>query len=176
MYSLSKLDLMKTDPEQIRVAVRVDDSVNVSRGSAQITLGYKAEDNSIDEAHEFDVQLNSAQLLTPKLVKGMLPGEQVTVMSLVPEDARTMRDLQQRLTRYKAAGGDGEGSFSLHVGDLCLDKEPPAGDIPLTLFLRTQDDAEYIVFSNSELRDLFDKSDKVVDALPFCEKLGVEGD
>ena len=96
MYSLSKIDPMKLDPEQIRVAIRVDKSVNATRGSAQITIGYKAEDGSIDEEHEFDVQLTNAQTLTPKLTRGLLAGEQITVMSLSPEDARTMKDLQQR--------------------------------------------------------------------------------
>jgi hypothetical protein len=171
MYSLSKIDPMQTDPEQIRVAIRVNESVNASRGSAQITMAYKAEDGSIDEEHEFDVQLTAAQTLTPKLTRGLLPGEQVTVMSLSPQDARTMRDLQQRLFKYQAADGDGDGSFNLRLGDLCLDKALPDGDIPLTLFLKTESDEDYIVFIKTELHDLFSDTDSDIDALPFCEEM-----
>jgi len=50
-------------------------------------MGYKAEEAGIDEEQKFDVQLTSAQTLTPKLLKGMLAGERVTVMSLSAEDA-----------------------------------------------------------------------------------------
>jgi len=173
MYSLSKIDPMKLDPEQIRVAIRVDESVNATRGSAQITIGYKAEDDSIDEEHAFDVQLTSAQLLTPKLTRGLLTGEKVTVMSLSQEDAKIMKDLQQRLYKYKANDGDGEGSFSLRLAELCLDKELPDGDVPLTLFLKTESHEDYIVFIKTELHDLFSDTNSDIEALPFCEEMAV---
>jgi len=172
MYSLSKIDPMKTDPEQIRVAIRVNESVNAAHGSAQITIGYKAEDGSIDEEHEFDVQLTSAQTLTSSLTRGMLPGEKVTVMSLSPTDARTMKELQQRLYKYKAMDGDGDGSFGLRLQELCLDKELPDGDIPLTLFLKTENHEDYIVFIKTELHDLFSDTDSDIAAVPFCEVTG----
>lgn len=174
MYSLSKIDPMKTDPEQIRVAIRVNESVNAAHGSAQITISYKAEDGSIDEQHEFEVQLTSAQTLTPKLTRGMLPGEKVTVMSLSPKDARTMKELQQRLYKYKAADIEGRGSFGLRFGELCLDKDLPAGDIPLTLFLKTEIHDDYIVFIKTDLHDLFSDTDSDIDAVPFCEEMVVE--
>ena len=176
LYSLSKIDPMKTDPEQIRVAIRVHDSVNAAHGSAQIMIGYTAEDGSIDEEHEFDVILTSTQTLTPKLTRGLLPGEQVTVMSLSPEDARTMRDFQQRLYKHKVVDGndDDDGSFGLRLRDLCLDKALPDGDIPLTLFLKTENHEDYIVFYKTELHDLFSDTDSDIDALPFCEEMDVE--
>jgi len=168
MYSLSKLDPMKIDPEQIRVAIRVNKDVNVTRGSAQISIGYKAEDDSINEEFEFDVQLTNALTLTPTLTRGSLPNDLVTVMSLTPEDARTMRNLQRRILEYKAAGIEGEGSFSLRVGDLCLDKALPDDDVPLTLFLKTETAEDYIVFIKTELHDLF--SDNDVDPLGLCRE------
>jgi len=176
MYSLSKIDPMKTDPEQIRVAIRVNDSVNASRGSAQIMIGYQAEDGSIDEDHEFDVQLTSTQTLSPMLTKGLLPGERVTVMSLSAQDAHTMRDLQQRLYEHKTANGndDDDGSFGLRIRDLCLDKALPDGDIPLTLFLKTESHDDYIVFYKTELHDLFSDTDSDFDKLLFCDELTVE--
>jgi hypothetical protein len=170
MYSLSKIDPMKTDPEQIRVAIRVHESVNITRGSVQIALGYKADDGSIDEEHEFDVQLTGTQTLTPKLTRGLLTGERVTVMSLSPEDARTMKDFQQRLFRYTSANGDGDGSFTLTLKELCLDEELPDGDIPLTLFVKTESNEDYIVFIKYELHDLFSRNDSDIDGLPFCEE------
>ena len=172
MYSLSKIDPMKTDPEKIRVAIRVDESVNAEHSSAQITIGYKAEDGSIDEEHEFDVQLTSAQTLTPNLTRGMLPGEKVTVMSLSPKDAQTMRELQQRLYKYKAIDGDGDGSFGLSLQEFCLNEDLPDGDIPLTLFLKTENHDDYIVFIKTELHDLFSDADSDIDVVPFCEETG----
>ena len=168
MYSLSKMDPMRTDPEQIRVAIRVNESVNVSRGRAQIAIGYKADDGSIDELHEFDVQMTSKQTLTPKLIKGLLSGEVVTVMSLTPQDAQTMKDLQQRLYQYTSADGDGEGSFTLRVRELCLDEDLPAGDTPLTLFLKTDNHEDYIVFIKTDLDELFSKTDSDIDTLALC--------
>ena len=174
MYSLSKIDPMRTDPEQIRVAIRVHESVNASHGSAQIAMSYKAEDGSIEEQHEFEVQLTATQTLTPSLTRGLLPGERVTVMSLTAEDAFTMRDMQQRLYKYKATGGDGEGSFTLRMGELCLDQELPDRDIPLTLFLKTENQEDYIVFVKYELHDLFSEIDNDIDSVPFCEDTAVE--
>ena len=170
LYSLSKIDPMKTDPEKIRVAIRVDESVNAAHSSAQITIGYKAENGGIDETHEFDVQLTSAQSLTPKLTRGLLPGERVTVMSLSPEDAHTMRDFQRRLYKHKVADGndDDDGSFGLRLHNLCLDKALPDGDIPLTLFLKTESHEDYIVFLKTELHDLFSDTDSDIDELEFC--------
>jgi len=49
MYGLSKIDPMKINPEQIRVAIRVDESVNSARGSAQIKMSYMAEEAGIDD-------------------------------------------------------------------------------------------------------------------------------
>ena len=164
---------MRTDPEQIRVAIRVHESVSASHGSAQISIGYQAEDGSIDEAHEFDVQLTNAQTLTPALTRDLLPGEQVTVMSLSPQDAFTMRDFQQRLYKHKIINGNDndDGSFGLHISDLCLDKALPDGDIPLTLFLKTESHDDYIVFYKTELHDLFSDTDSDIDKLLFCEEM-----
>jgi len=173
-YSLSKIDPMKIDPAQIRVAIRVDESVNVTRGSAQITLSYQAESAGIDEEHQFDVQLTGSQALTPTLTKAMLPGERITVMSLSPGDAGTMRSFQRRLYQYKAAGIEGEGSLNLRVKDLCLDKTLPDRDIPLTLFFKTGSDQDYIVFVRYELHDLFSDISSDIEALAFCEESYVE--
>ncbi len=139
-------------------------------------MGYKAVDGSIDEEHEFDVQLTSVQTLTPMLTKGLLPGEQVTVMSLSAEDARSMRDFQQRLYKHKATNdnSDDEGSFGLHLKNLCLEKALPEGDIPLTLFLKTESHDDYIVFYKTELHDLFSDTDSDIDALVFCDEMVVE--
>jgi hypothetical protein len=52
------MDPMRTDPEQIRVAIRVNDFVNVTRGSAQIAMGYTADDGSIDEQHALCAEMN----------------------------------------------------------------------------------------------------------------------
>ena len=174
MYSLSKIEPLQTNPEHIRVAIRVNESVNATHGSAQIIIGYKAEDGSIDEEYEFDVRLTSAQTLTPKLTRGMLPGERVTVMSLLPQDARIMKDIQQRVYKYDAAGGDGDGIFSLRLRKLCLDKKLPDGDIPLTMFLRTESHEDYIVFVRYELHDLFSDTNSDIDSLPFCEDMLAE--
>ena len=165
---------MTIDPEQIRVAIRVDESVNAARGNAQIIMGYKAEEAGIDEEHNFDVQLTSAQALSPKLTKGMLAGERVTIMSLSPEDANTMRGFQHRLYQYKAEDIDGDGLFSLRLKDLCLDSALPGRDIPLTLFLRTERDQDYIIFVKYELHDLFSDTDSDIDALTFCEDKSLE--
>jgi len=171
MYSLSKIDPLKADPEQIRVAIRVNESVNVSAGSAQIQVGFKAEDHNINEEFEFDVQLTNAPTLTPKLTRGALPGDQVTVMSLTPEDARTMREFQQRLLNYESEGIKGQGSFGLRLGDLCLKKALPEEDIPLTLFLKTETNEDYIVFIKTELHDAFSDIDSEVNWLPLCAEM-----
>jgi hypothetical protein len=113
-------------------------------------------------------------LACPIVWRGLLPGEQVTVMGLSPEDARTMRDLQQRLFKYKAAGGDGDGSFTLRLAELCLDKELPEGDVPLTLFLKTENHEDYIVFIKTELHDMFSDTGSDIEKLPFCEDLAIE--
>ena len=177
MYSLSKIDPMKTDPEQIRVAIRVDDSVNAAHGSAQITIGYKAENGNIDEEHEFEVQLTSAQTLTPMLTKGILPGERVTVMCLSASDAHTMRDLQQRLYQHKKTYGndDDNGSFGLRLQDLCLDKALPDGEIPLTLFFKTENNEDYIVFFKTEVHEVFADTDSDINKLVFCDEI-TDGD
>jgi hypothetical protein len=174
MYSLSKIDPMTADPEQIRVAIRVDESVNATRGSAQIVMTYQTEDGGIDEEHTFDVQMTSAQRLTAKLLKGSQPGEEVTVMSLTAEDAATMRDFQQRVFESQKAEVKGTGSFSLRFGQLCLDKDLPDGDVPLTLFLKTQTDEDYIVFIKTNLNKLASDTDSDLDLLPFCEDLDVQ--
>ena len=176
MYSLSKIDPMKADPGQIRVAIRTNEAVNVTRDGAHIAMSFKAEDHDINEAFEFDVQLTSSPTLTPKLIRGLQPDEQVTVMSLAPEDARTMRDFQQRLFSYEADGIKGRGSFTLGLGNLCLDKPLPQGDIPLTLFLKTETNEDYIVFIKTELREAFSDIDSEFDVLGLCQEAAVGHD
>jgi hypothetical protein len=82
-----------------------------------------------------------------------------------------MRDFQQRLYQYKAAGIEGDGSFSLRLKDLCLDYALPDRDIPLTLFLKTEGHEDYIVFINTELHDLFSDTDSDIEGLVFCEEI-----
>ena len=118
---------------------------------------------------EFDVQLTNTPTLTPKLIRGSLPDEQITVMSLTPEDARTMRGFQQRLFTYESEGIKGQGSFTLKLGNLCLDKPLPQGDIPLTLFLKTGTNEDYIVFIKTELHEAFSDIDSEFDVLALCQ-------
>jgi len=45
----------------------------------------------------------------------------------------------------------------------------PDGDIPLTLFLKTESNDDYIVFFRTELRDVFSDTNSDIEKLTFCE-------
>ena len=49
----------------------------------------------------------------------------------------------------------------------------PQGDIPLTLFLKTETNEDYIVFIKTELHEAFSDIDSEFDVLALCQAAAV---
>lgn len=169
MYRLSQMSPLDTDPTQIRVAIRVDEMVNVADGAATITMAFKADDNSVDAHHEFAVQIDPMSNLSAELQEDMLPGEQVIVLSLSAEDASTMANLQQLVREAKSRDVKGQGTFGLAIGDMCLREPLPERDVPLTLFLQTDVAEGYFVFLETDMQSLMEQAEQSdTDMLSLC--------
>jgi hypothetical protein len=60
--------------------------------------------------------------------------------------------------------------FSRSICSFCLALVAmlPDGDTPLTLFLKTDNHEDYIVFIKTDLDELFSKTDSDIDTLALC--------
>ncbi len=173
---LMQLDPLAADPEDIRVAIRSSNAIDVTDVKVLMALSYKTEDGSFDEAHEFEVQATEAQFMTPALAKGAQPDDRTTILRLTTEDARTLYGFQKSVRGFEDSDIEGQGVLSLSANGWCLPAGIQQEDMNLTFFLQTEPDADFFVFMRQNINDWLEENESTptTEAMRCQEAAGLQ--
>lgn len=166
---LLRLDPMSAEPADIRVAIRMDDAVDLNPARVQMRVAYVALEDGIEEAHELEVTPIRPDSISPKIEKDKAVNESVTYYGLNSEDAETLRGFQKRVREHKAGGGDGEGELTVAFSDFCAVRPLSEDNTPFTIYLKTAPEQDYFPLYGGQLGSLFDDYEQGIDAVPACD-------
>ena len=134
----ARLDPLNTPPSSLGLAVGVPDRVELRDGDAVLRIAYAAGGETLVDA---SVPLSVRKGLPGARVPA-LPGEVIYAVSLAPAEAARVAAAQAEIRALRAAGTEGEGTFSIAVAGGC--RTTNALDaLPVTTWLRTDPSVPY---------------------------------
>jgi hypothetical protein len=170
LYKLYKLDPFAIDPNEFRIIVRADEAISIRKGNVSMELGFKAHDGSLTIDDTYLVEIERNGVLPADVVDDREPNEALTLLKLSRLDAEQLAETQRLIKPYADSDEDtGEGSFSVNVSDICLNRPIPPGKSLLTLYLQSSvEDGFFVFLRNLDMRKKRKGVDAELDDLPLC--------
>ena len=142
LVEMAGFDPLQMNPAELGAGLGVPDSIRLVDGDAMIAMSYQVRGESAPRVNEmFLLELSDSTEVagTPLPVKG----ERIYVGRLSRLDAIRMKDVQERILRYKSEGLAGQGSFSVSLRGGCT-TAPLLTRLPFRTFVKTRPDAAYV--------------------------------
>ncbi|MEP1446776.1 MAG: hypothetical protein ABJK37_11755 [Paraglaciecola sp.] len=162
MYKMSQLSILGINPNEISVAIRTNELIELQNGAVEIGLttqskGFidgstKSENHeklsSFDYKYKFPVQVLDMTSVTgsPLLYKGMQDGERITILKLSKDDADLMTDAINRVKNYKSQGVKVTGGISIGTNSHCFKNLDKFEELEVDLFLKTDVKDGFMLF------------------------------
>lgn len=145
MVKLRDFDLLKTDPDGIRVAVRYPDSINIPEGAAGMHLTVRTKSDAVlvlEEKVAFEELISNAE--KAELGAELKDGTRIGIYRIPPENIAFFRSFQEfMLSKSKAERETMEGNMSVSVSGCRVSRQMP-GKIPVSTYLKTSELGSYV--------------------------------
>ncbi len=157
MYKMVAFSPLDMKPNEMRVAIRTNEAIDVQSGAVKIFMGLKSEgltedgekvQQAIEEKYEFLVQVQPdiKADFSPMLLDGIEDRERLTILKLSNEDAQTMTDGLTLAKKYKASKAQISGSFSISTENSCFGNLSQFEELEVDVFLQTDNKDGYMLF------------------------------
>lgn len=142
LIEMAGFNPLQMDPTELGAGLGVPDTIRLLDGDAMITMTYQVRGESAPRVNEmFLLELSDSTGVagTPLPVEG----ERIYIGRLSRLDALRMKDVQERILRYRSEGLSGQGSFSVSLRGGCT-TTPLLARLPFRTFVKTRADAAYV--------------------------------
>ncbi|MBU2876233.1 hypothetical protein [Aliiglaciecola lipolytica] len=152
MYKMSQFSPFDMEPQDIRIALRTDKSIEVKNGAAKIFMSYSSDGNdslpAFYEEHNFSVEiLQYRHSEMPEiLLDDIEDNERVTILKLSDSDAQAMKDLLAKAKQYKALDAKGRGEFAISTENNCFGNLNNFASLEVDVFLQAVKEDGYMLF------------------------------
>lgn len=170
MIKMMNLNPLETDPEQLVVAVKAPDGVNVRDGDVVIDFNFRTDDPSTSFDHHFPVIINDDYLVPDNLKEDIEDNEKITIMQLSKQDAQTMYEGQKAVKEYRSKNeAGGAGSMNVRLVSACRGDNFSWSNSELDVYLKTQDDEDFFLFlEDMDITKLDGDIQRNINAIPNC--------
>jgi hypothetical protein len=169
MIKMVKLNPLDLDPQQLVVAVRTSQGLNVRDADVVIDFSFQTGDPDTSFDHQFPVMVNDDYAIPNSLASDRKDNESITVMQLSEEDALTMYNAQQAVKAYRRDHDDGAGNIGVRLVSACRGSNFSWDDAKLNVYLKTEDDEDFFLFlRNVDVNKLDEEVQSDIEALPGC--------
>lgn len=172
MWALRNFDSLSVDPAYLRAAVRVPHMFQPRSSGVKVVATWgKKGDPASERKVEIVLQEASLSAEGPALAKEYLPGQNLHVYRVAPDDVARLRALQAEIARAKVEKRADHGSLGV-AADACRIGELPDGPIVMTTFLKTSEETGWLaVLKDVDLRAVATKQRPLEEIVPPCGKL-----
>ena len=171
LWRLRKLEMLKIDPANIRIAARIPGWLDARPGTASILLKLKSADGP---ERELKLALVEApeEMAATSLAGERRPGSQILAFRIGAADVARLRALQAEAQERKAAHPDSRTDMRLSLdATTCRRAPPPPGEARVDFYLSLGDsDGFFKVYQDIDLRDTFKPDSAFEAATPPCAK------
>ena len=142
LVEMAGFDPLHMNPAELGAGLGVPDTIRLVDGDAMISMSYQVRGEPTPRVNErFLLELSDSTEVSGTPLPGK--GERIYVGRLSRLDAIRMKDVQQRILRYRSEGLAGQGSFSVSLRGGCT-TAPQLASLPFRTFVKTRPDAAYV--------------------------------
>lgn len=168
MVKLSRITPLDANPADMRFAVRSPSNLRVRGGDISVTLAFDTGDVATSFVEVYRPIVNEDALPGQGIAIGTQDGSHLAIARFSDADARSMKAAQTRVKSLRAAGVEGQGSFSVDATG-CRQGQLPGGPVFLTTWLKTAPAEDYFVLTrNIDLRKVLKKAGKDISDIRVC--------
>lgn len=143
LYELATTDLMTVDPTVLRAAVRMPEWLAPRPDGVKLELGMTREGET-PVSEKIVLEVIPVALEGKALAAEGKPGFDLYAYRINPQDIPRLQAFRDTFKAKKAEGGK-KTAGSLSVGvDACRKTALPAGEIPVTTYLKLETGADYL--------------------------------
>tara|TARA_A200000159_G_scaffold156819_1_gene172202 strand:+ start:22058 stop:22606 length:549 start_codon:yes stop_codon:yes gene_type:complete len=156
MYKMSQLSILSLNPDEIQVAVRTNEVVEVHGGAVNIRMATSSEglpEKGTNEAenfppfnHEYKFRpqeqvLSASASNIPAILKDDIEdNEKITILKFYD------KDVLAQVKRYREKGAKVSGEFSIGFESSCFSNLYQFDELEVDLFLQTKEDDGFMLF------------------------------
>lgn len=157
MWKLRNLDILNTDPKDLKIAVGTNPLVQLQDGSTSLSIAF----NSDHAKHNFSYKLLAT--VKPNAEVGNLKNKissdsALTLFYLAEKEAEKLKLAQNRIRSVRDLGVEGNGSLSIDIHTGCLSAPPPTS-LPTDIYAQFDRQQGFIKMqSNLDLMQMAEKA------------------
>ena len=167
MVKLARLDFQTTDPEKLRVAVKLPGMLNARAEGSALRVTVRLAKGE-EETQDFSLrEVDRSELSS--LAEESEVGFHLSAYALAPAEVQRVRMFRAALTqRQKSAGGSG-GAITIAVRpEACRTAPLPDGPVRFSTYLKTSETGGFVTLARDvDLRAL-DPAQDIVAKVPPC--------
>ena len=142
LVEMAGFDPLQMNPAELGAGLGVPSSIRLADGDAMIELAWQVQGEPgprVNERFLLEISDSSELASTPMPARG----ERIYIGRLSGLDSVRMKDVQQRILRYRAEGLEGRGSFSISLRGGCT-SAPPLTELPFRTFVKTRSESSWV--------------------------------
>jgi hypothetical protein len=165
MVKLAAVDLQTTDPEQLRVAVKLPNALRARAEGTVLRIGVRLS-NGVEDVRDFALRELTEPTERDALRRDASAGSRISAYALTAADVANLHTFRGALIRKQTGSG---GAITISVRpDACRAEPLPNGPVLFTTYLRTAETGGYVTLArNVDLRRL-DKNRDIAATIPAC--------
>ncbi|WKE65637.1 hypothetical protein PVT67_18565 [Gallaecimonas kandeliae] len=169
MLMMVRTNPLDIDPQQLVVAVRAPDGIDVRGGDVVLDFNFMTDDPKVSFKHRFFVKVNKNYVVPEELKEETSEHQHLIILQLSPEDALTMHKAQQAVKDYRLNHKGGAGSMDLEVISACRDKNFSWKNSTLNVYAKLKKGDDFsLFFENLNVTELNSDLQSNIASIPYC--------
>ncbi len=168
LWKLYNLDMMSVDPSQIRVGIRMPQTLRVRRDGAVITMGVAKSKSGAEITERFILEATTKAERAEEFQLSNRSGFDYEVFKIADQDVPRLLAMREKVKIRKAKFPKDTSGFLTVTATGCRLGIVPEGPLPVTTLLKTRNDQEFFILTKDvDLRSIIAK-DQWKTEVPPC--------
>ncbi|WP_137043934.1 hypothetical protein [Pseudolabrys sp. FHR47] len=168
MVKLSQIDFQTTDPEKLRVAVKLPRALKARADGTVMRIVVKLT-NGDEEARDFALSAATDDEVAALATEGDA-GSEMFAFAIAKNDIAQLRIFRTGLLQRKKSGSGGSLTISVRP-NVCRNESLAGGPVLFTTYLKTAETDSYVPLARDVDLRTFDTNRDLAALIPACEKI-----
>jgi hypothetical protein len=167
MVKLAQIDFQTTDPEKLRVAVKLPRALKPRAEGTVLRIAVKLASGE-EEARDFTLAVATDDEVAVLAAESDARSE-MFAFAIAKNDVAQLRIFRTALLQRKKSGSGGSLTISVRP-DVCRNEQLPRGSLLFTTYLKTAETGSYVPLARDVDLRTFDPNRDLAASIPACGK------
>lgn len=168
MVKLAQVDLKTTDPEKLRVAIKLPRALKPRPDGTVLRIAVKLTSGE-EESRDFTLSVVAGDEVAA-LAGESDAGSEMFAFAIAKNDVAQLRIFRTALLQRQKSGSHGSVTISVRP-DVCRNAPLTGGSVLFTTYLKTAETGSYVVLARDVDLRTFDPNRVLVALIPACERI-----